>query len=95
MGHKVLWWECAQIPEVQIEGSESGANATRKDFEQQVRELTVQSLSLLRAAMPDEVCTDYPALLSLEVWASIMGMFEQNNLSIMVWRCEGCKSIPT
>ena len=48
-----------------------------------VRDLATSSLDLLRAALPDLV-SRYPPLFSLDVFGSVIGIFELNNLSLSV-----------
>eukprot|EP00887_Chlorella_sp_A99_P006619 scaffold3.g6619.t1 len=67
VGHKGLWWECTAAP------AEAATD---------MRHLAADSLALLRAALPPWLAARYPALLSLEVWGSIVGMFEMNNLAV-------------
>ncbi|DBA72664.1 TPA: hypothetical protein ACH3X2_010405 [Trebouxia sp. C0005] len=71
MGWKKVWWECVACPE-DVEDEQ----AFRKDL----KDLAQESLSLLRAALFDE---RFAALFELDVYGSIVGMFELNNLGIM------------
>ncbi len=47
------------------------------------RELAEDSAALLRAALPG-VRAAWPALLHADVWGSVVGMFELNNLGLAV-----------
>ena len=47
------------------------------------RDLADSSLELLRAALPD-LASRYPPLFSLDVFGSVIGIFELNNLSLTV-----------
>ncbi|KAL4420876.1 hypothetical protein ABPG77_002835 [Micractinium sp. CCAP 211/92] len=69
VGHKGLWWECTAAP------PEATAD---------MRQLAADSLELLCAAMPPRLLSRFPALLTLPVWGSIIGMFELNNLALFV-----------
>ena len=69
VGHKGLWWECVAAPE---------------EAKADMRQLATDSLELMTSALPPQLAARYCPLLSLEVWASIIGMFEMNNLSIYV-----------
>ncbi|KAL0052681.1 hypothetical protein WJX82_005986 [Trebouxia sp. C0006] len=71
MGWKKLWWECVACPE-DVEDEQA--------FRQELKDLAQESLSLLRAALFDE---RFAALFELDVYGSIVGMFELNNLGIM------------
>ncbi|EFN50876.1 hypothetical protein CHLNCDRAFT_141673 [Chlorella variabilis] len=68
-GHKGLWWECTAAP------PEAAAD---------MRQLAEDSLELLVAALPPHLPRRFPALLSLPIWGSIIGMFELNNLGVFV-----------
>ena len=75
VGHKALWWEAA--------GAAAGPEAARD-----MRDLAAEALRLLTVAMPPELGAAFPAVLSLSVWGSIIGMFELNNLALFV-SCPG------
>ncbi|KAI3436369.1 hypothetical protein D9Q98_002422 [Chlorella vulgaris] len=68
-GHKGPWWECTAAP------PEAAAD---------MRQLASDSLGLLAAALPPRLVSRFPALITLPVWGSIIGMFELNNLSLFV-----------
>lgn len=57
-GHKGLWWEAVSAP---------------PDAAADMRQLAADSLELLTAALPSRLARRYPALLSLEVWGSVIG----------------------
>lgn len=69
VGHKGLWWECTAAP------PQAAAD---------MRQLAADSLELLCAALPAHLRRRFPALLTLPVWGSIIGMFELNNLESFV-----------
>ncbi|KAL4419340.1 hypothetical protein ABPG75_002643 [Micractinium tetrahymenae] len=69
VGHKGLWWECTAAP------PEAAAD---------MRQLAADSLELLCAALPPHLLRRFPALLTLPMWGSIIGMFELNNLALFV-----------
>ncbi|KAI4319843.1 hypothetical protein MLD38_033395 [Melastoma candidum] len=74
MGHKRRWWECMALPE-DVDSSEEVT------FRMQIKELAFQSLQLLKDAIYDKECE---ALFSLELYGQIIGMFELNNLDLVV-----------
>ncbi|PON93274.1 SET domain containing protein [Trema orientale] len=74
MGHKRRWWDCIALP-VDVETSDEDA------FRMQIRSLAFTSLQLLKAAVFDKECEP---LFSLEVYGHIIGMFELNNLDLVV-----------
>ncbi|RAL41821.1 hypothetical protein DM860_009003 [Cuscuta australis] len=74
MGHKKCWWGCVDLPN-DIEHSDEAA------FRMQIKELADESLQLLKAAIFDHECE---ALFSLEIYGHIIGMFELNNLDLIV-----------
>lgn len=74
MGYKKRWWDCIALPD-DIESCDSVA------FRMQIRELAFTSLQLLKAAIFDEECAP---LFSLEIFGHIIGMFELNNLDLVV-----------
>ncbi|BDA42304.1 probable SET and MYND domain-containing protein 5 [Coccomyxa sp. Obi] len=69
---KAPWWECVAIPE-----DVTDADAFRSDL----RELASDSLELLKAFLYDD---RFPGLFHLDVYGSIVGMFELNNLDLFV-----------
>lgn len=74
MGHKRRWWDCMALP-VDVESSEEEA------FRAQIRSLAFSSLQLLKAAIFDKECEP---LFSLEIYGHVIGMFELNNLDLVV-----------
>ncbi|KAF8649563.1 hypothetical protein HU200_064257 [Digitaria exilis] len=74
MGFKKRWWECVALPE-DIDSSEEDS------FRQQIRDLAFASLQLLKDAIFDPECAP---LFSLDVYGHIIGMFELNNLDLVV-----------
>ncbi|KAL5730979.1 Histone-lysine N-methyltransferase atxr2 [Ranunculus cassubicifolius] len=72
MGYKKRWWDCVALPgDVDDEAS----------FRGQMRDLAFESLQLLKEAIFDEECAP---LFSLEIYGHIIGMFELNNLDLVV-----------
>ncbi|CAI9090306.1 OLC1v1025053C1 [Oldenlandia corymbosa var. corymbosa] len=74
MGHKQRWWDCISLPE-DVDCHDEAA------FRLQLKELAFTSLQLLKAAIFDEECEP---LFSLEIYGHIIGMFELNNLDLVV-----------
>ncbi|XP_031383826.1 histone-lysine N-methyltransferase ATXR2 [Punica granatum] len=74
VGHKKRWWECVALPE-DVASSDEAA------FRMQIKDLAFTSLQLLRAAIFDRECA---LLFSLEIYGHIIGMFELNNLDLVV-----------
>lgn len=74
MGHKRRWWDYMALP-VDVESSEEEA------FRAQIRSLAFSSLQLLKAAIFDKECEP---LFSLEIYGHVIGMFELNNLDLVV-----------
>ncbi|CAN6229664.1 unnamed protein product [Urochloa humidicola] len=74
MGFKKRWWECVALPE-DIDSSEEDS------FRQQIRDLAFESLQLLKDAIFDPECAP---LFSLDIYGHIIGMFELNNLDLVV-----------
>ncbi|XP_024987500.1 histone-lysine N-methyltransferase ATXR2 [Cynara cardunculus var. scolymus] len=74
MGYKRRWWDCVALPD-DVDTSDETA------FRMQIRQLAFESLELLKAAIFDEECSP---LFSLEVYGHIIGMFELNNLDLVV-----------
>jgi hypothetical protein len=73
---KAIWWDIVAIPsDVEEKDEES--------FRQQLIELASDSLELLCKAWPDRAQA-FPGLFSLPVWGAIVGMFELNNLELVV-----------
>eukprot|EP00899_Mesostigma_viride_P010240 jgi/Mesvir1/19217/Mv11526-RA.1 len=76
VGHKRIWWEAVAVP-AELQNNKSGAAS----FRQQLLGMASESLELLREAIYDPTCD---ALFTLDVYASIVGMFELNNLDVVV-----------
>ncbi|KAG0566079.1 hypothetical protein KC19_7G037000 [Ceratodon purpureus] len=74
MGFKLLWWETVALPS-------DVDPADERQFRDQMKEIAAQSLNLLKSAIYED---NYAPLLSLEVYGHIIGMFELNNLEIVV-----------
>ncbi|NP_001149542.1 MYND finger family protein [Zea mays] len=74
MGFKKRWWECVALPE-DVDSSEEEL------FRQQIRDLAFTSLQLLKDAIFDPECAP---LFSLDIYGHIIGMFELNNLDLVV-----------
>ncbi|XP_057246912.1 histone-lysine N-methyltransferase ATXR2 isoform X2 [Beta vulgaris subsp. vulgaris] len=74
MGYKRRWWECIALPE-------DVDKCDEVDFRLQFKELAFESLQLLKAAIFDAECAP---LFSLEIYGQIIGMFELNNLDLVV-----------
>ncbi|XP_058220269.1 histone-lysine N-methyltransferase ATXR2 isoform X1 [Rhododendron vialii] len=74
MGYKIRWWECIALPD-DVDGCDEAA------FRMQIKELAFTSLQLLKAAIFDKECEP---LFSLEIYGHIIGMFELNNLDLVV-----------
>ncbi|KAM5580701.1 histone-lysine N-methyltransferase ATXR2 [Rosa sericea] len=74
VGHKRRWWDCVALP-IDVQSSDEAA------FRMQIRELAFTSLQLLKAAIFDEECK---SIFSLEIYGHIIGMFELNNLDLVV-----------
>eukprot|EP00884_Botryococcus_braunii_P013348 jgi/Botrbrau1/22013/Bobra.0024s0027.3 len=71
VGCKVLWWEGVAIPS-DVEDAAS--------FRQELQDLAAESLQLLTEAIYD---SRFPGLFTLEVYGSLIGMFELNNIGMM------------
>jgi hypothetical protein len=80
MGHKALWWECVALP--------SDVPASEEDqFRNDMKELAEDSLNLFLEALKHRnspLIDKFPAVLNLNIWGSLIGMFELNNLSMLV-----------
>ncbi|KFK39502.1 hypothetical protein AALP_AA3G252100 [Arabis alpina] len=74
IGYKRRWWDCIALPD-DVDPSDEGA------FRKQIKDLACNSLELLKAAIFDKECE---ALFSLEIYGNIIGMFELNNLDLVV-----------
>ncbi|XP_029117181.1 histone-lysine N-methyltransferase ATXR2 isoform X1 [Elaeis guineensis] len=74
MGFKKRWWDCIALPDDVDSGDE-------ESFRMQIRDLAFTSLKLLKEAIFDDECAP---LFSLEIYGHIIGMFELNNLDLVV-----------
>ncbi|WCJ37604.1 histone-lysine N-methyltransferase ATXR2 [Euphorbia peplus] len=74
IGYKKRWWECISLPD-DVDCSDETA------FRMDVRDLAFTSLQLLKDAIFDLECEP---LFSLEIYGNIVGMFELNNLDLVV-----------
>ena len=77
-GHKRVWWDAVARPE-DVEAGEP-----ERQFRESMREIATESLELLRRVVPEAVLERYPGLFCVDVFASVVGMFELNNLEIAV-----------
>jgi hypothetical protein len=55
----------------------------RDKFEEEVKQVAQDSLALLKAGLP-AAASQYPALFSLDVWGSVLGMLDSNCMGIKV-----------
>ncbi|CAD7700336.1 unnamed protein product [Ostreobium quekettii] len=69
---KGIWWESVAVPD-DVSDEEA--------FRAELKELATDSLALLKSAIDDG---RFPALFTAEVYGSLIGMFEMNNLAIEV-----------
>ncbi|CAM6078619.1 unnamed protein product [Sphagnum tenellum] len=74
MGYKQLWWQTVALP-ADVEPS------NEQEFRNQMKEIAAHSLSLLKQAIYKET---FSPLFTLDVYGHIIGMFELNNLEIVV-----------
>ncbi|KAJ8749291.1 hypothetical protein K2173_018772 [Erythroxylum novogranatense] len=74
IGYKRRWWDCISLPD-DVDCSDEFA------FRMEIRELAFASLQLLKDAIFDKECEP---LFSLEIYGNIIGMFELNNLDLVV-----------
>ncbi|CAA6658308.1 unnamed protein product [Spirodela intermedia] len=74
MGFKKRWWECVALPDDVDLGDEVS-------FRMEIRDLAHKSLQLLKEAIFVQECAP---LFSLDVYGHIIGMFELNNLDLVV-----------
>lgn len=74
MGYKRRWWECIALPD-DVDYCDEAA------FRFQIKQLAFESLQLLKEAIFDKECEP---LFSLEIYGHIIGMFELNNLDLVV-----------
>lgn len=74
MGFKGRWWDCIALPD-------DVDSCDEADFRMQIRDLAFESLQLLKEAIYDKECAP---LFSLDIYGHIIGMFELNNLDLVV-----------
>lgn len=74
VGFKRRWWDCIALPDDVDRSNEAS-------FRIQIKELAFTSLQLLKEAIFDKECAP---LFSLEIYGHIIGMFELNNLDLVV-----------
>jgi hypothetical protein len=74
--HRAPWWECVSLPD---DVPRSGEAA----FRDALRRLADGSRRRLAAALP-ALSSAYPALFALRTYASVVGLFELNNLDVVV-----------
>ncbi|CAI7910911.1 unnamed protein product, partial [Closterium sp. NIES-53] len=78
VGHKAVWWEAVACPPDVEAGSDEEAS-----FRACMKSMAEESLKLLMQAIGPQPPLLQP-LLSLSVYGSIIGMFELNNLDLVV-----------
>ncbi|KAG9454213.1 hypothetical protein H6P81_007117 [Aristolochia fimbriata] len=74
MAFKRRWWECISLPD-------DVGSKNETSFRMQIKELAFKSLQLLKKAIFDKDCAP---LFSLEIYGHVIGMFELNNLDLVV-----------
>ncbi|XP_073060880.1 histone-lysine N-methyltransferase ATXR2 isoform X2 [Primulina eburnea] len=74
MGFKRRWWDCIALP-ADVDSCDEA------EFRTQVKDLASESLQLLKEAIYEKECAP---LFSLEIYGHIIGMFELNNLDLIV-----------
>ncbi|XP_020102311.1 histone-lysine N-methyltransferase ATXR2 [Ananas comosus] len=74
MGFKKRWWDCIALPD-------DVDTCDEASFRMEIQDLAFISLQLLKDAIFDIECAP---LFSLEVYGNIIGMFELNNLDLVV-----------
>ena len=79
MGYKMAWWESVARPE---DVSEAEETAFRSDLKELASDAFDGFCAVVREGNPGDFERFSGSLLSLEVWGSVVGMFELNNLSI-------------
>lgn len=72
VGYKLPWWEAVACPE-DVEDEE--------EFRAELLQLASESLSLLAQAVQAPA---FPELFDLQVYGTLVGLFERNNLSLEV-----------
>ena len=80
MGYKMAWWESVARPE---DVSEAEEGAFRNDLKELASDAFDGFRSVVRERNPGDFERFAGNLLSLELWGSVVGMFEMNNLSIL------------
>ena len=83
LGHKPVWWEAVSFPGGGGAEAAAGQQGGELEFRQQLRALAADSLALLTRALPAQA-SRYPALFALRLWGSVVGMWENNNLALVV-----------
>ena len=76
--HTRLWWDAVARPD-DVEPGEP-----ESQFRESMREIATESLALLTRIVPEALLARYPGLFCVETFASVVGMFELNNLEIAV-----------
>jgi hypothetical protein len=76
VAHRLPWWECVSLPEDVPRSGEAS-------FRDALRRLADGSRRRLAAALPT-LSASYPALFALRTYASVVGLFELNNLDVVV-----------
>ncbi|GAB4859468.1 Histone-lysine N-methyltransferase atxr2 [Ancistrocladus abbreviatus] len=74
MVYKRRWWDCIALPS-DVDVSDEAS------FRMEIKQMAFMSLQLLKAAIFDKECAP---LFSLDVYGHIIGMFELNNLDLVV-----------
>ncbi|WOL17770.1 histone-lysine N-methyltransferase ATXR2 isoform X1 [Canna indica] len=74
MGFKKRWWDCVALPG-DVDPSDEAS------FRMQIKDLAFTSLQILKEAIFEDECAP---LFSLEIYGHIIGMFELNNLDLVV-----------
>ncbi|KAL3509663.1 hypothetical protein ACH5RR_029064 [Cinchona calisaya] len=74
VGYKRRWWDCISLPD-DVDCCDEAS------FRLQIKELAFTSLELLKAAIFDKDCEP---LFALDIYGHIIGMFELNNLNLVV-----------
>lgn len=74
MGYKRQWWDCVALPD-DIDPVEETL------FRKEIKDLAWTSLQFLKGAIFEE---EYAPFLSLKIYGNIIGMFELNNLDLIV-----------
>ena len=76
--HKRVWWDAVARPD-DVEPGEP-----ESQFRESMRDIATESLALLTRTVPEALLARYPGLFCVETFASVVGMFELNNLEIAV-----------